>query len=91
MPYFENLDVKLVRDKKKFWKNFAPLFSNKIKSKEKNTLIENENIISNDKKVDETFNEFFSNVKSLNIPQNPYLISQKSQTDPVLQSIEKFS
>ena len=90
--YFENLNVKLVRDNKKFWKNVAPLFSNKIKSKERITLIENENIISSDKKVAETFHEFFSNVvKCLNISQNPYLISGTSQTDPVLQSIEKFS
>ena len=44
------------------------------------------------KKVAETFQEFFSNVvKTLNIFQNPYLISGTSQTDPVLQSIEKFS
>ena len=90
--YFENLNVKLVRDNKKFWKNVAPLFSNKIKSKERITLIENENIISSDKKVAETFHEFFSNVvKCLNIFQNPYLISGTSQSDPVLQSIEKFS
>ena len=90
--YFENVTVKLVRDNKKFWKNVAPLFSNKIKSKERITLTENENINSNDKKVAETFHEFFSNVvKTLNISQNPYLISGTSQTDPVLQSIEKFS
>ena len=54
--------------------------------------MENENIISNDKKVAETFHEFFSSVvKCLNISQNPYLISGTSQTDSVLQSIEKFS
>ena len=48
--YFENLNVKLVRDNQKFWKNVASLFYNKIKSKERITLIKNENIISNDKK-----------------------------------------
>ena len=90
--YFENFNVKLVRDNKKFWKNVASLFSNEIKSKERITLIENENIISNDKKVAETSHKFFSNVvKCLNIFQNPYLISGTSQTDPVLQFIEKFS
>ena len=90
--YFENLSIKLVRDNKEFGKNVAPIFSNKIKSKEKITLIENENIISNVKKVAKTFHEFFSNVaKSLKIFQNPYLISGTSQTDPVLQSVEKFS
>ena len=30
-------------------------------------------------------------LKTLNISQNPYLISGTSQTDPVLQPIEKFS
>ena len=90
--YFENLNVKLVRDNKKFWKSIASLFSNKIKSKERIAPIKNENIISNDKKVAETFHEFFSNIaNSLNIYQNPYLISGTSQSDPVLQSIEKFS
>ena len=65
---FENFNVKLVRDNKKFWKNVTPLFSNKIKSKERIILIENENIISNDKHVAQTFNEFFTNVvKTLNI------------------------
>ena len=70
----------------------APLFSNKTKSKEKIKLIENENIILNDKKNAETFHEFFSNVvESLNISQNPYFLSGTSQTDLVLQSIEKSS
>ena len=55
-------------------------------------IIENENIISSNKKVAETFHEFFSNfVNCLNISQNPHLISGTSQTDPVLHSIEKFS
>ena len=70
----------------------CPFFSDKIKSKERITLIENENTISSDKKVAETFHEFFSNVvKCLNIFQNLYLTSGTSQTDPVLQSIEKYS
>ena len=88
--YFENLNVKFVRDNKKCWKNVARLFSNKIKSKEKITLIKNENIISNNKEVAEIFHEFFTNIlKSLNISLTPILIFRTSQTDPVLQSIEK--
>ena len=77
--YFENLNLKLVRNNTKFWKNAELLFSNKIKSKERITRIENENIILNDKKVAENFHKFFSNVvKTLNISQNPYLISGTS-------------
>ena len=37
--YFENLNIKIVRNNKIFWKKVAPLFSNKIKSKETEKLI----------------------------------------------------
>ena len=84
--YFENLNVKLVSDTKIFGN------TNKIKCKERIILIKSENIISNDKKVAETFHKFFSYVvKTLNISQNPCLISVTSQTDPMFQSIERFS
>ena len=90
--YFENLDVQLLRDNKKFWKKVVPPFSNKINSKGRITLIENKNIISDDIKVAATFRELFSNVvKTLIISQNPYHTSEISETDPVLQFIEKFS
>ena len=70
--YFENLNVKFVRDNKKCWKKVARLFSNKIKSNDKITLIKNENIISNNKEVAEIFHEFFTNiVQSLNISLTP--------------------
>ena len=39
---FESLDVKFVKDNKKVWKKISPLFSDKIKSKEKITLVEND-------------------------------------------------
>ena len=69
-----------------------PLVSNKIKSKARITFTENENIISSGKKVAKTFRKIFSDiVKTLNISKNTYFVSETSQTDPVLQSIEKFS
>ena len=57
--------------------NVAPLFPYKIESKQRRiTLMGNENIISNNKNVAETFHEFLSNiVKTL----NTYLISGTSQ------------
>ena len=68
------------------------LFSNKIKSKKESHFVKTRISFKNDKNVAETFHEFFSNdLKSLNFSQNPYLISGTSQTDPVLQSIEKYS
>ena len=49
--YIESLDVKFVKDNKKCLKKSLPLFSNKIKSKEKITLEENDEIISSDIEV----------------------------------------
>ena len=47
--YFENLDVKFVNDNEKFWKKISILFSNKIKSKENITVVENdEKFVEND-------------------------------------------
>ena len=47
--YFEILDVKFVNDNEKFWKKISILFSNKIKSKENITVVENdEKFVEND-------------------------------------------
>lgn len=75
-----------MRDTKKVLKNVAPLFSNNIKLKDGITLIENKNIISNDKNVPETFHGLFGNlVKTLG--KNPGAF----QAHPKLQSIDRSS
>ena len=90
--YFESLDVKFVNDNKKVWKRISPLFSNKIKSKEKITLVENDEIISSDIEVAKTFQNFFSSiVKNLNIQRDETHLSKTTQENPVLAWIEKFS
>ena len=90
--YFESLDTKFVKDNKKFWKRISPLSSNKIKSKEKITLVENDEIISSDIEVAKTFQNFFSSiVKNLNIQRDETHLSKTTQENPVLACIEKFS
>ena len=92
--YFGNLDAKSVSDNKIFWKRISPVFSNKIKAKEKITLVENEKIISNDLEIANTFNNYFGKiVQNLDIPRNRNHISNThlSQVNPVLGCIEKFS
>ena len=90
--YFESLDTKFVKDNKKFWKRISPLFSNKIKSKEKITLVENNEIISSDIEVAKTFQNFFSSiVKNLNTQRDETHLSKTTQENPVLACIEKFS
>ena len=90
--YYENLDVKCVQDNKNFWKKVSPLFSNKIKSKEKNALVENAEIVTEDSKLVKIFNDFFSTVvDKLNITINDDHILKTSSSDPVWASIERFS
>ena len=68
-PYYSNLDEKNVTDSKAFWKTVNPFLSDKITSKEKITLIEKNEIVSNDENTAQVLNTFFSNVVgSLNIP-----------------------
>ena len=74
---FESLDVKFVKDNKKFWIKISPLSSNKIKSKEKITLVENNEIISSDIEVANTFQNFFSSIdKNLNIQRDETHLSK---------------
>ena len=60
--YYNNLNPKNITDNKTFWNSVKPFFSDKNKSVNKITLIENGTIIDDDNNVAETFNEFFSNV-----------------------------
>ena len=84
--------MKFVKDNKKNLKKISPLFPNKIKSKEKITLVENDEIISSDIEVAKTFQNFFSSiVKNLNIQRDKTHLFKNTEDNPVLACIEKFS
>ena len=59
--HYANLDEKDVADNKQFWKTVKPLLSNKVKSSEKITLVEREEIITEDGENAEILNKFFFN------------------------------
>ena len=68
--YFNSLNKKLVTDNKLFWNTIKPFFSNKGATREKYTLIEEEEILDDDQKISTVFNDFFSSiVYNFNIPQ----------------------
>ena len=70
----------------------SPPFSNKIKSKEKIALVENDGIISSDTEATKIFQNFFSSfVKNLNTQRDETHLSKTTQGNPVLVCIEKFS
>ena len=85
--YYSNLDIKNVNDNKRFWDTIKPCFSEKNTSKKKITLIENDTIITEDAKVAETMNTFFSKGVENNLCNSEY------ETEEVLdvnQIITKF-
>ena len=57
--YLSNLDMKNITDNKKFWQTVKPFFGNSSSGNRKITLVESEEIISDDKKVADTFSDFF--------------------------------
>ena len=68
--YFANLNEKDIIDNKNFWQTVKPFLSEKLKSREKITLVEKEELVSSESDVAQRFNQFFSNiVKSLDIPK----------------------
>ena len=68
--YFVNLNEKDIIDNKKFWQTVRPFLSEKLKSREKITLVEKEELVSSESDVAQRFNQFFLNiVKNLDIPK----------------------
>ena len=83
---------------KKFWKIVNPLFTESTTSTDNITLIENNQIVSDDHKVAEIFNNYFSNaVKNLNIDNYEhfsfdkyFLYKDTYNEDAILRAIEKY-
>ena len=90
--YYANININNIKDNKKFWQTVKPLFSNKEQNSKKITLVNNGDIVSEDMEVSEAFNSFFTNtVKSLNIGENAYLLSDTDGiTDPIDIALRKY-
>ena len=68
--FYGNLNEKKLCDNKKFWGLVKPVLSNEVVCNEKITLVEQNNIVENDKKTTTVLNNFFSNIiTNLGIPQ----------------------
>ena len=89
--YYANLNVKEIVNNKQFWSAVKPLFSDKTKSNEKITLVEDETVTKQDEQNSEILNTFFSNaVKNLKIPRfsNTNSLAERL-SNPTLKSIVK--
>ena len=103
--FFSNLNTKDINENKTFWKTVKPLFTEKVKINSKITLIEEkviskqgeeniieEEIISDEQKIAEVFNDFFINIipnLKISIEQNINHDFTKTD-DPVSNAINKF-
>ena len=66
--YFEKLNIKEIGDNKTFWKTVRPYFSDKDNKSSKITLVENNIVIADEKRVAELMNKYFINItKNLNL------------------------
>ena len=90
--YYFNLNPRCITDNKLFRKTIKSFPTDKVKTHKKITLIENGEILTEDKTVAETLNNFFSDTpKSLGIQENRYLLnSTTGLTDPVDRAIMKL-
>ena len=75
-----------------FWKVIKPSFSDKAMRNENITLVENNEIVSEVKKICEIFNDFFSNaVINLNIPETEYSSTIIAGTNDIVSiAIERY-
>ncbi len=86
--YYNNIDIKLLNDNRKFWKNIKPFFSEKQKKLSKLILVENDLIISNDCKISEILNDFFiDTISNLELGGNE---KSASVTDNIEDAIEMY-
>ena len=81
-----------ITDNKKFWNTIKPFFSNGSSKSSKITLVEDDEVITDDKKIAETFNEYYIDVvSSLDIQKN---VALENNTDgisnPVNKALKRF-
>ena len=92
--FYKNLDLKNILDNKTFWKYMKPLFSDKTECISKISLVDGNEIISEDYKLAETFNTFFKEaVNKLDIQGNIDItdpVDPLHFKDPVNIAIEKY-
>ena len=65
------MNIKQVLDNKLFWKSIKPFFSDKGPSTSKITLVEGNNIVSNEEEIANVMNDYFINVtRTLNLKKH---------------------
>ena len=89
--YFNSLNLGNTLDNRKFWKSVKPFFSEKQVVNKKIVLVDNNSIISDDMKVAETMNNYFTNiVPLLGIQGYKCEYTYDSSIDEISNAINRF-
>ena len=91
--YYNNLDLKCLKDNRTFWRAVKPLFSEKCATSDKIILVESNKILNDQNLVSDTINTFFTNVtKSRGIEDNyPSPCYLDDNTTPITKIINTYS
>ena len=85
--FYNNLNVKCITDNKLFWKTVKPSFTDKTLKDERITLVEKNEVISDDIKLVKIFSEYFGNiVQNLGIDN----LSLETENVTIESAIEKY-
>ena len=92
--FYSQLDIKNITDNKLFWKTMKPFLTEKCTYASKISLVHNDNVISDDQELADTFNNFFEHaVDNLGIQeyQSDHNIDRNSiSDDPIDYAITKY-
>ena len=89
--YCKRLDLNNAIDKKKFWKTIKLFLSDKVTTFPQIRFVENDEIISDESKVANSFSNFFENaIHSLGIKTNEYSNNNYGLKKPVENAIKKY-
>ena len=89
--YYNNLDLKVFKDNKTFWRTIKPLFSEKTHIKNRNMIIiENDKVFVEKSEIAEKLNQFFiDSVKNLDVEPftSENIDVEKTSDDKVIETI----
>ena len=92
LHYYKHLDTHDLADNRTFWKTIKPVFTDKIQISQPISLLEKGEIINDDVKITEVFNEYFANITDelgLNEKKANLSFSENIE-DPIEKAVHKY-
>ena len=89
--FYHNLNTNISPESRTFWKTVKLFLGKKFSKLSNITLIEDNQIFSQDKQITKIFNAYFISIPNLNMPVNQeFECSDLQEEDPLLRIIGKY-